>query len=59
VKVALSAVQTSAPGPWFGRMTVTWAGKRPPNSTPDALLLPRPVHPLGDILRPAAALGGQ
>jgi hypothetical protein len=42
VTVALSAVRTSAQGRWFRTLTVTWAGTRPPASTPDSYELMAP-----------------
>jgi len=42
VDVTLSAVQPSARGPWFSRLTVTWEGNRPPNQTPDTFTLMPP-----------------
>jgi hypothetical protein len=34
VAVRLSAAQTSAQGPWFSRLSVTWQATVPPNPTP-------------------------
>lgn len=34
VTVALSVVKTSADGPWFSRLAVTWDGSRPPGTVP-------------------------
>ncbi|MGH3159130.1 MAG: hypothetical protein ACRDNF_21515 [Streptosporangiaceae bacterium] len=42
VAITLSTVRTSAEGPWFSRLTVTWKGNRPPNSTPDSFPLMPP-----------------
>lgn len=42
VAVTLSAVRSSASGPWFSRLTVTWEGQRPPGTTPSSFPLPRP-----------------
>ena len=42
VAVALSAVRSSADGPWFSRLKLTWEGNRPPNQTPDTWTLTPP-----------------
>jgi hypothetical protein len=42
VAVALFAVRSSADGPWFSRLKLTWAGNRPPNQTPDTWTLMPP-----------------
>ncbi|MBV9444333.1 MAG: hypothetical protein JO345_00290 [Streptosporangiaceae bacterium] len=42
VAVTLSAAKTSAQGPWFSRLTVTWQGNRPPGATPDSFALMPP-----------------
>ena len=42
VAVALSAVRSSADGPWFSRLKLTWEGDRPPNQTPDTWTLMPP-----------------
>jgi hypothetical protein len=42
VAVTLSAVRSSASGPWFSRLTVTWEGQRPPGTTPSSFPLPKP-----------------
>jgi hypothetical protein len=41
--VTLSAVETSAKGPWFSQLTVAWQANRPPNHTPDNYTLPSPA----------------
>lgn len=45
VAVALSAVKSSAEGPWSSRLTVTWGRDRPPNQTPDTFMLTPPGSP--------------
>lgn len=45
VAVTLSGVKSSAEGPWFGRLTVTWERNRPPNQTPDTFTLEPPGSP--------------
>jgi hypothetical protein len=42
VAVTLSAVRSSASGPWFSRLTVSWEGQRPPGTTPSSFPLPKP-----------------
>jgi hypothetical protein len=42
VAVTLSAVRSSASGPWFSRLRVTWEGQRPPGTTPSSFPLPKP-----------------
>jgi|SRR5689334_12028778 len=42
VAVALSAVRSSADGPWFSRLKLTWAGDRPPGHVPDTWTLMPP-----------------
>jgi len=39
VAVTLSQVRSSASGPWFGRLSVSWEGQRPPGSTPSSFAL--------------------
>jgi hypothetical protein len=49
VAVALSAVRSSADGPWFSLLKLTWEGDRPPGHVPDTWTLmppgsgPRPL----------------
>jgi hypothetical protein len=43
VTVRLSAVETSARGPWFSRLTLTWRGARPPRPAPDSFRLTPPL----------------
>jgi hypothetical protein len=45
VAVTLSGVTSSAEGPWFKRLTVTWERDRPPNHTPDTFTLESPGSP--------------
>jgi hypothetical protein len=45
VAVTLSGVTSSAEGPWFKRLTVTWERDRPPNQTPDTFTLESPGSP--------------
>jgi hypothetical protein len=45
VAVRLSGVTSSAEGPWFSRLTVTWESTRPPNQTPDTFTLESPGSP--------------
>jgi len=42
VTVTLSQVKTSALGQWFSKLTLTWRGKPPPVTTPDAFPLDAP-----------------
>jgi eukaryotic-like serine/threonine-protein kinase len=42
VQVRLSAVQTSAQGPWFSRLRVTWQATAPPLTTPVSYRLTPP-----------------
>jgi hypothetical protein len=42
VTVRLLAVKTSARGPWFSRLTLTWSGARPPRPAPDSFRLTPP-----------------
>ena len=42
VLVALSRVKTSPQGAYFSEVTVTWEGRRPPNSTPHSFPLMPP-----------------
>lgn len=44
VDVTLSAVRSSAKGPWFSELRVSWEGSRPPNQTPDTFQLTPPVR---------------
>jgi hypothetical protein len=43
VTVRLSSVKTSARGPWFSRLTLTWRGARPPRPAPDRFRLSPPL----------------
>jgi hypothetical protein len=43
VDVTLSAVRSSAKGPWFSELRISWQGNRPPNQTPDTFTLMAPV----------------
>jgi hypothetical protein len=45
VAVTLSAVKSSAEGPWFSRLRVTWGRNRPTNQTPDTFTLLPPGSP--------------
>jgi hypothetical protein len=45
VAVRLSVVKSSAEGPWFSRLTVTWERTRPPNQTPGTFTLESPGSP--------------
>lgn len=45
VAVKLSAVRTSAQGPWFSRLTVTWRSAHPPILTPGSYQLLPPGNP--------------
>ena len=42
VTVTLSQVKNSALGQWFSKLTLTWRGKPPPVTTPDAFPLDAP-----------------
>jgi hypothetical protein len=42
VAVTLSAVKSSADGPWFSHLALVWEVKRPPNQTPDSYTLTPP-----------------
>jgi hypothetical protein len=43
VTVRLSVVKTSARGPWFSRLTLTWPRARPPRPAPDSFRLTPPL----------------